>query len=139
MDFQMSGSVLTKDLIAADGRLVASRGEMLDLAFLKQVADRAPLGMHERPLHETPAAEAVLEAFESQALMHLVGNETSRALVADTISDVRFPQAVWDEVEALRREDGPRYQHAIWTAIIVARLFRSALGTAPGLSRLVGG
>jgi HD-GYP domain-containing protein (c-di-GMP phosphodiesterase class II) len=139
MELHMSGTVLTRDLFAADGRLVASRGSVVDLAFLKEVAKRATPGLHERALHETSAAEAVLEAFESPALMHLVGNEATRALVADTVSDVRFPQPVWEELEALRREDGSRFQHAIWTGIIVARLFRSALGTAPGLSRLVGG
>jgi len=139
MEFTMSGTVLTKDLFSADGQLVASRGEIVDLAFLKELAKRAPRDLRERPLHETPAAEAVLEAFESPALTHLVGNEASRALVADTVTEVRFPDPIWDEVESLRREDGPRYQHAIWTAIIAARLSRSVLGTAPGLSRLVGG
>jgi HD-GYP domain-containing protein (c-di-GMP phosphodiesterase class II) len=139
MGFSLSGTVLTKDLFAADGRLVASRGSLVDLQFIKDVAARAPRGLRERPLHETTAAESVLEAFESGALTHLVGSEECRALVADTLSEVRFPQPVWEELEALRREDGPRYQHAVWTGVIVARLFSSALGTAPGLSRLVGG
>src|SRR3989442_14842073 len=123
MDFDLSGTVLTRDLFAADGRLVASRGAIVDLAFVKEVAACAPTGLRERPLHETPAAEAILEAFESPALQHLVGNEASRVLVADTLSDVRFPQAVWEELEALRREGGPRYPPALWTAGIVARLF----------------
>ena len=113
MDLNMPGTVLTKDLLTADGRLVASRGETLDLAFLKKVADSARLVLHERPLHETSAAEAVLEAFESQPLMHLVGNETSRALVADTMADVRFPQPVWDELEALRVPQFARLQVAV--------------------------
>ena len=39
----------------------------------------------------------------------------------------------------MRREDGPRYQHAIGTASVAARLFRHALGTAPGVARMVGG
>lgn len=139
MEFSLAGTVLTKDVFAADGRLVASRGEIVDLALLRDVASRAPRGGREKPLFETTAAEAVLEAFEAPALSNLIGAERTRALVADALSEVRFPQQVWDELEALRREDGPRYQHAIWTAMVSARLFRSALGTAPGLSRLVGG
>ncbi|MGZ6142222.1 MAG: HD-GYP domain-containing protein [Myxococcales bacterium] len=138
MVFTLSGTVLTKDLYAADGRLVASRGEIIDLDSLKDVAARAPKGVRERPLFETPHAEEVLEAFDAPALQHLVGSEETRALAADALAEVRFPQAVWDELEALRREDGPRYQHAIWTAVVAARLFRHALGSAPGVARLVG-
>src|SRR5216683_3035536 len=139
MDVSLNGTVLTRDVLAADGRVVASRGEVVDLEHLKDVAARAPRGLREIPLHETSAVHSVLEAFESPPLEHLVGNETSRALAADGLSDVRFPQLVWDELEALRRDDGPRYQHAIWTGVIAARLFRAALGQAPGLARLVGG
>jgi len=139
MEFSLSGMVLTKDLYAADGRLIASRGEVVDLDSLKETATRAPKGVRERPLFETNHAEGVLEAFEAQALQNLVGSEERRALAADALAEVRFPQMVWDELEALRRDDGPRYQHALWTAIVAARLFRDALGSAPGVARLVGG
>jgi HD-GYP domain-containing protein (c-di-GMP phosphodiesterase class II) len=139
MDLSLSGTVLTRDLFSADGRLVASRGEIVDLGRLKDSAAKAPRGQREKPLFETTCAEAVLEAFEAPALQHLVGNEPNRALVADVLSDLRFPQQIWDELEALRRDDPARYQHAIWTALVSARLFRTALGMAPGLSRLVGG
>jgi HD-GYP domain-containing protein (c-di-GMP phosphodiesterase class II) len=139
MEFSLTGTVLTKDLFAADGRLVAARGEIIDMSFLKALAARAPRDLHDRPLFEATLAEPVLEAFEAPALQNLVGAETTRALAADVLSDVRFPQQIWDELEALRREDPPRFQHGIWTAVISARLFRAALGTAPGLARLVGG
>ena len=139
MELSLSGTVLTRDLFAADGRLVASRGQIIDLAFLKQVAAAAPRGVREKALHETQAAEGVLEAFESPALRYLTGDDSTRALVADALSEVRFPAAIWEELEALRREDGLRYQHAIWCAVVCARLFRAALGSAPGLSRLLGG
>ena len=139
MEFSLTGTVLTKDLFAADGRIVASRGEVVDLPFIKDVAAKAPQGLRERPLFETTTADAVLEAFETPALLHLVGTEGLRAIAADALSEVRFPQQVWDELDALRREDAPRHQHAIWTGVVAARLFRAALGTAPGLCRLVGG
>ena len=139
MELGHSGTVLTRDLFAAGGRLVASRGEIVDLSLLKEVATRAPRGVRERPLSETTHAEPVLEAFDSPALLHLVGTEPTRALAADVLAEVRFPQAIWDELEALRQQDGPRYQHAIFTAITAAHLFRAALGTGPGVPRLVGG
>jgi HD-GYP domain-containing protein (c-di-GMP phosphodiesterase class II) len=43
------------------------------------------------------------------------------------------------ELEALRREDELRGQHAVWTALTAARMFGAALGEAPGLLRLIGG
>ncbi|HUJ28448.1 MAG TPA: HD domain-containing phosphohydrolase [Myxococcales bacterium] len=137
--FTLAGTVLTKDLFAADGRLVASRGEIVDVGVLRDVAERARPAGRDRPLFETAVADAVLEALEAPALAHLVGSEGLRAPAADALSEVRFPQSVWDELLALEREDGPRYQHAIWTGVVAARLFRAALGSAPGVSRLVGG
>ena len=139
MELGHSGTVLTRDLVAADGRVIATRGEIVDLATLKDVAVKAPSDLHEKPLFATTHAESVLEAFDAPALLHLAGNEPTRALAADVLADVRFPQPVWDELESMRQQDGPRYRHAIFTAITAARLFRSALGSAPGLSRLVGG
>ena len=68
MDFSLSVTVLTKDLFAADGRLVASRGEAIDLQVLKDVAARSPMNLYERPLHDTPVADSVLEALESPLL-----------------------------------------------------------------------
>ena len=121
MDFSLSGTVLTRDLFSADGRLVASRGEIVDLAKLKEVAAKAPRQQRERPLFETPCAEGVLEAFEAPSLQYLVGSEGLRALAADVLTDVRFPQEVWDEMEALKRDDPARYQHAIWTAVVAAQ------------------
>ncbi len=139
MDSSLSGTVLTRDLFSADGRLVASRGEIVDLARLKEVAAKAPRNLRERPLFETTCAEGVLEAFEAPALQYLVGSEGLRALAADVLSDVRYPQQIWDELEALKRDDPARFQHALWTAVVAARLFRTALGTAPGLAHLVAG
>jgi HD-GYP domain-containing protein (c-di-GMP phosphodiesterase class II) len=139
MQFSLAGTVLAKDLYSADGRLVAGRGEIIDLDCLKHVASLAPRGMRERPLFETSLAEPVLEAFTCESLKNLVGNEAKRAQVADVLAEVRFPQPIWDELEALRSEDPIRFQHAMWTAIASARLFHAALGAAPGLARLVGG
>jgi HD-GYP domain-containing protein (c-di-GMP phosphodiesterase class II) len=139
MQFSLSGTVLAKDLYSADGRLVAGRGEIIDLECLKHVASLAPRGLKERPLFETALAEPVLEAFDAAPLANLVGGDPRRAQVADVLAEVRFPQQIWNEVEALRNEDPIRFQHAVWTAIVCARLFHAALGQAPGLARLVGG
>jgi HD-GYP domain-containing protein (c-di-GMP phosphodiesterase class II) len=139
MQFCLSRTVLTKDLVAADGRLVASRGETIDLAFLRKIAARAPREVRQRPLFGTTLANSVLEAFDESPLQCLIAGETSIAQVADALAEVRFPQPVWEELEALRSEDPLRYQHAIWTAVISVRLFGAVLGSTPGLPQLVGG
>ena len=139
MDSTLAGTILTRDLIAADGRVIASRSEVVDLNYLRDVAARAPRELRQRPLHETTIADAVLEAFDAPALQHLIGPPEARAGVADALADLRFPPEVWDELEQLRCEDPARFQHAIWTALVSARLFRTALGDAPGLGRVLGG
>jgi HD-GYP domain-containing protein (c-di-GMP phosphodiesterase class II) len=138
-DFALAGTVLTRDLVSASGKLVASRGEIADLGHLKEVAARAPRNARQRALHETKVSEAVLESFDAAPLQHLAGPPDARAQIADALCEVRFPDEVWEELDALREEDAVRFQHAVWTAVVAARLFRAALGEAPGLSRLVGG
>jgi len=137
-EFALAGTVLTRDLVAANGKLVASRGEIANVPYLKEVAARAPRDPKTRALHETAASDAVLEAFDAAPLQHLAGPD-ARAQIADALCEVRFPDGVWDEIEALRADDAARFQHGVWTAVVAARLFRAALGEAPGLSRLVGG
>jgi HD-GYP domain-containing protein (c-di-GMP phosphodiesterase class II) len=138
-EFALSGTVLTRDLFAANGKLVASRGEIIDLARLKAIAAKASRQERQRPLHETPLANAVLDSFDAGPLNHLVVDPEARAKVADALVEVRFPEGVWEELELLQREDPSRHEHAIWTAVVAARLFRAAMGEAPGLSRLIGG
>ena len=60
MEFSLSGTVLTRDLISADGRRVASRGQIVDLDTLKDVAARAARGVREKPLFETESAQGIL-------------------------------------------------------------------------------
>ena len=139
MESTLAGTILTRDLVAVDGRVIASRGEVVDLSYLRDTASRAPRELRQRPLHETSIADAVLEAFEAPALQHLIGPPAARANVADSLAGLRFPQEVWDELEQLRAEDAARFQHAIWTALVSARLFRAALGDSPGLGRVLGG
>ena len=138
-DFALAGTVLTRDLMAADGKLVAARGQIVDLAYLKEVAARAPRDPKMRALHETSVSEGALEAFDAPPLQHLAGPPDARAQIADALCEVRFPDPVWQELDVLRTEDPIRFQHAVWTAVVAARLFRAALGEAPGLTRLVGG
>ena len=138
MQYSLSGAVLSRDLIRADGRLVASRGAIVNLAYLKALAAKAPRGLPERPLLETSLAESVLEAFDESPLQHLIGGESNRALAADALAKVRFPQAVWDELGALRKEDEPRYfamrasQKGLITKAGNSRMRRQAL--QPGVS-----
>ena len=138
-DFALAGTVLTRDLVTATGKLVASRGEIVDVGYLKHLAAKAPKDVRQRALHETKVSESVLEAFDAAPLQHLAGPPDARAQIADALCEVRFPDAVWQELDVLREEDAMRFQHAVWTAVVGARLFCAALGEAPGLSRLVGG
>lgn len=138
MKSALPGIVLTRDLIAADGRKVARRGEVVDLESLRDLAASAPK-LRDRPLHQTSLADSVADAIDAEPLRFLLATPESRAQVADALAEVRFPDAVWIELEALGADDPTRLLHAIWTALVSARLFGCALGTAPGLSRILGG
>jgi HD-GYP domain-containing protein (c-di-GMP phosphodiesterase class II) len=139
VDTSLAGTLLTRDLVAADGRVVASRGEVVDLNALRDVAARAPAALALRPLAETSIADDVLEAFEAPPLQHLFDSARARAQTADALAEIRFPQEIWDELEELRSDDATRLQHAVWTAVVSARLFRAALGNARGLGRTLAG
>ena len=134
-----SASALTRDLVAADGRIIATSGTLVDLHLLRDTAARAPRDQRQRALHETSIAEAVFESFDAAALVHLVGSADGRAQAANSVAEVRFPDAVWEELDLLRIEDPPRFTHALWSALVAARLFRAALGEAPGAARMIGG
>jgi len=138
MQSALPGIVLTRDLMAADGRKVATRGEVVDLESLRDLAARAPK-LRDRPLHQTALADAVADALDAQPLRFLLSSPESRAQVADALSDVRFPDAIWAELESMGQDDATRLSHAVWTALVSARLFGCALGSAPGLSRILGG
>ncbi|HXN56641.1 MAG TPA: HD domain-containing phosphohydrolase [Myxococcales bacterium] len=140
METAQAGSSLDRDLVAADGRFVAARGRLIGLDLLREVAQAAQPNEHRhRPLYETSLAAAALEAFGAPALTHLVGTPKARGEAANTVAEVRFPDAVWEELDLLRTEDPGRFEHGFWTALVAARLFRSALGDAPAVSRMVGG
>lgn len=135
----LAGTVLTRDVVAADGRVVAPKGAVVDVDYLRDVSARAPRGLRIRSLYETPLADAVLAALDAPPLEHLVAPALARGQIADALSDIRFPQEVWDELEALRREDELRFTHAVWTTLVSARMFRAVLGDAPGIPRMLGG
>jgi len=115
---------------------VASRGEIVDLAVLRDVADKSRPAGRARPLFETGVADAALQALEPPALAHLVASDGLRAPAADALSEVRFSQALWDELLALEREDGPRYQ--AFAALIAPRSYRQkAFDTRGAVDQLV--
>lgn len=135
----MAGTVLTRDLVAAEGSTVATRGDVIDLAMLRDMAAGAPRNLTQLPLHQSSIGDSVLEALEAPQLEHVCGTGALRGQLADVVAEIRFPEPIWRELEALKQEDPLRLQHGVWTALVAARMFGSALGQAPGLLRLVGG
>jgi HD-GYP domain-containing protein (c-di-GMP phosphodiesterase class II) len=139
MEPSMSGALLSRDLVSADGTVVAARGCIVDLQLLREVAASAPREQAQLSLHATPLAEDVLAALEASSLEHVTGDAQQKGQLADLVTEVRFPEPIWMELEAMRRDDPLRSQHAIFTALIAGRMFKAALGEAPGVQRLVGG
>ena len=139
MMYSMSGTVLTRDLVAAEGSVVASRGAVVDLDLLRDVAASAPKNLRQIALHQTTLGDDVLAALDVPDLQHVCGDQTMRGRLADILAEVKMPEPIWIELAQMKLEDPVRLQHGIWSAVVAARMFASALGQAPGLIRLVGG
>jgi len=129
-------AVLRRDLVTSEGRRLAARGELVDLTTLRTFVARREV-QPELRLFRTFVAAAVLEGLDAPPLRHLVGSDAARSEVAEVLADVRFPTAVWRELELTQLQDPARFQHGIWSAIVSARLFSVALGTTVGAARAV--
>src|SRR5207237_5486672 len=112
---------------------------VVDVSLLRDVAAKAPRGLSQTALHQTGMTDDILAALDEPALLHVCAEGALRGQLADILSEVRFPEQVWQELDSMRREDPQRLQHGVWTALVSARMFGAALGEAPGLLRLVGG
>src|SRR5437660_8063194 len=97
----MAGTVLTRDLVSAEGTVVASRGDVVDLSLLRDVAGKAPRGLPQAALHQTGMSDAILCALDEPALLHVCAEGALRGQLADIMSEVRFPEQVWLEPDSM--------------------------------------
>ncbi|HEX9289005.1 MAG TPA: phosphohydrolase [Anaeromyxobacteraceae bacterium] len=124
--------VLTRDLVDARGAVLGKRGAVVSVSGVQDAARRAP-AVARRPLSETSTAEDLHLPLADPAYRHLFRGAGVQAAVARALLALRLPQAIFDELHALKISDPARYRHALSTAAVTARLLIAAAGEAPAL------
>jgi HD domain-containing protein len=127
--------ILTEDLVDCRGELLAARGAVLSPEVIADVAARAP-ELARRPLAETALAADVDVPLADPAYRHLFDSEATRDLVRGALLGVHMPDAVFDELLALRRAGSPVHRHAFATAAVAVRMLVAVVGAARGVPDL---
>lgn len=127
--------ILTEELVDCRGDVVASRGVVLSPESIAEAASRARPATG-RPLAETALAADVETPLGDHALAHLFDREGARDAVRRALLAVRLPDALLDELLALRRADSPLHGHAFTTAAVAVRMLLGIVGAARGVADL---
>lgn len=121
--------ILTEELVDARGEVVAARGTVLSAESIREVARRAP-ARPRRALEETPLAADVDVPLFEPAYRHLFEGQGVRDAVRRALLTTRLPEALFEELLALRRAGSPLHVHAFATAAVAVRMLLSAVGFA---------
>ena len=128
--------VVARDLVDARGTVLARRGFVITPVLIEETAQRAP--SHDRiALSDTVLAEDIRLPTSDPPYRHLFRANSAEAAVRRAFAAARLPQAIVDEVAALRVADAARYRHALATAAITGRMLLAAVGDVPAVSELV--
>jgi response regulator RpfG family c-di-GMP phosphodiesterase len=116
--------------------VLARRGFVITPALIDDTAQRVT-PQARIPLSETALAEDIRLPTADPPYRHLFRPSAAEAAVRRAFAAARLPQALVDEMAALKIADANRYRHALATAAITGRLLLAAVGDAPAVSELV--
>lgn len=127
--------ILTEELVDFRGEVIAPRGVVLSPESIAEAAGAArPLPR--LPLAETPLAADVDVPLGDHAYRHLFSDEGTREAVRRTLLAIRLPEALFEELLAMRRAASPIHGHAVATAAVTVRMLFSVVGEARGVPDL---
>lgn len=127
--------ILTEELVDCRGGVLAARGQVLSLESITEAGTRAP-AIPRRPLADTPLAPDVDVPLDDRTYRHLFRVDGIREAVRRAILAVRLPEALFEELLALRRAASPLHGHAFATAAVAVRMLLGVVGQARGLPEL---
>jgi len=126
---------LDEDLIDCRGAVIGRRGLVISPEAIAEAARHAS-PLPRRRLAETPLAGDVDVALEDPSHAALFKRNGARPAVERALLDAALPEALVEELQALRR-DAPRLcRHAFSTAAIAVRMLLAAVGWARALPEL---
>lgn len=123
---------LTEEFVDCRGTPIAARGTVLSAEAVAEVARNAP-ALPRRALEETPLSADVEAPLAERAYRHLFAGEGVREAVRRALLSIRFPDALFDELLAIRRAGSPAHLHAFTTAAVAVRMLLCAVGGVRGL------
>jgi HD-GYP domain-containing protein (c-di-GMP phosphodiesterase class II) len=126
---------LERDLADCQGRILARRGQEVTAAAVAAAA-RAALPRPALPLSGSVVAEDLRHPFAEPACRHLFRLRNVQATVEKVILAARLPEALHEELSALREHDVARYRHGLTTAAVATRMLLAVVGEAEALPDL---
>lgn len=127
--------ILTEELVDCRGEVLAVRGAVLSIESISETAARAP-ALPRRALGDTPLAPDVDGPLEDHGYRHLFGGPGVRDAVRRVLLRVQLPEALLDELLAMRRAESPIHAHAFATAAVAVRMLLGVVGEARGVPEL---
>ncbi|HSN90606.1 MAG TPA: HD domain-containing phosphohydrolase [Anaeromyxobacteraceae bacterium] len=127
--------VLERDLVDCRGEVLGRRGLVVSRQTVAEAAARAPV-LPRRRLEESPLRGDVAAALDEPVHASLFASPSVRASVQRALLAVELPDALLEELSALRRGASRLYEHALATAAVAARMSLAAAGPAKGIPEL---
>jgi HD-GYP domain-containing protein (c-di-GMP phosphodiesterase class II) len=127
--------VLDQDLVDCRGDVLGRRGLVLSAETIAEAARRAP-ALPRRRLEASPLRGDVEAPLDDPVYAHLFPTRALRAEVEAALLAVTLPDALLEELVAMRRTATHLYEHALATAAVASRILLTAVGTSRGIPEL---
>ena len=126
---------LAHDLADCRGRVLGRKGLVVSAESVQEAAAVArPQAV--RPLAETFVAEDLRLPLSEPSYRHLFSGPGVQAGVARAVLAAKLPEALFDELAAMKTADPGRYRHALATAAVATRMLTATVGEARSLPEL---
>ncbi len=117
------------DLADCKGQVLARRGTVVSFESIGEAALSARPGPLRR-LAEIFLADDLAKPLGEHGYRHLFRSPQAQAAVVRVLLAVELPDALYEELHAVKAADPSRYQHAVATAAVATRMLVVAAGEA---------
>lgn len=124
---------LRRDMVDCRGAVLAPAGTMLSVYAVRDAAARTTPASA-LPLAGTFVAADVRQTLAAPVYRHLFRGDL-RDGVARALLACDLPEALWEELRAMRAADASRYWHSVATATVTVRMLLASVGEAAAIAR----
>jgi HD-GYP domain-containing protein (c-di-GMP phosphodiesterase class II) len=127
--------VLDQELVDCRGEILGRRGFVVSADAIAEAARTAPPPPRRR-IDASPLRGDVGAPLDAPVYAHLFPTRALRAEVEAALLAVALPDALLEELVAMRRLAPHLYEHALATAAVASRILLAAVGTSRGIPEL---